>query len=126
MMTPYRKFLHIWSINIILLLFIFAAIGFIFNEKRSKKVLTAKLLKYYHIILSITILTGLLMIVDNLFWIQFPLFQYKIFIIGLLVTLSVLHKRFISSQSNIRSILTILLVIIIYSISMIIGSYAHA
>tara|TARA_B100000700_G_C15039032_1_gene854297 strand:- start:1183 stop:1548 length:366 start_codon:yes stop_codon:yes gene_type:complete len=120
------KFLHIWSINIILLLFIFAAIGFIFNEKRSKKVLTAKLLKYYHIILSITILTGLLMIVDNLFWIQFPLFQYKIFIIGLLVTLSVLHKRFISSQSNIRSILTILLVIIIYSISMIIGSYAHA
>jgi len=119
------KFLHIWSVNIILLMFIFGAIGYIFNETKNKQILTKKLLMYYHIILAVTLITGLIMILENMFWIQFPIFQYKIFITIMLVLFSLFHIKFIPQKSNIRSIITIILVICIYSISMVIGSYTN-
>lgn len=125
-MTPYMKFLHIWSVNIILLMFIFGAIGYIFNEKRNKQILTSQLFQYYHIMLVVTFITGIIMIVENIFWLRLPIFQYKTFISIMLILLSVLHMKFLPKQSNARSAITILIVISIYSISMIIGSYGNA
>lgn len=124
-MTPYMKFLHIWSVNIILLMFIFGAIGYIFNEKRNKQILTSQLFQYYHIMLAVTFITGIIMIVENMFWLRLPIFQYKTFISIMLILLSVLHMKFLPKQSNARSAITILIVISIYSISMIIGSYGN-
>ena len=124
-MTPYMKFLHIWSVNIILLMFIFGAIGYIFNEQKNKRILTAQLLKYYHIILLVAFGTGIIMIIENMFWIRLPIFQYKIFFTITLVLLSIFHMKILPNKSNIRSIVTILIVICIYSISMIIGSYTN-
>ena len=125
-MTPYMKFLHIWSVNIILLMFIFGAIGYIFNEKTNKQILTPQLLKYYHIILGIGFVTGIIMIIENVFWLRLPIFQYKIFFTIMLTLLSIFHLKLLPNKLNIRSILTILIVICIYSISMIIGSYTDA
>ena len=124
-MTPYMKFLHIWSVNIILLMFIFGAIGYIFNEKSNKRILTTQLLKYYHIILAVAFTTGIIMVIDNVFWLRLPLFQYKMFISMMLILLSIFHMKFLSNKSNIRSIITILMVICIYSLSMLIASYSN-
>ena len=124
-MTSYMKFLHIWSVNIILLMFIFGAIGYIFNEQKNKRILTAQLLKYYHIILLVAFGTGMIMIIENTFWMRLPIFQYKIFFTITLVLLSIFHMKILPNKSNIRSIVTILIVICIYSISMIIGSYRN-
>ena len=119
------KFLHIWSVNIILLMFIFGAIGYIFNEQRNKRILTTQLLKYYHIILIIALTTGIIMIIENVFWLSLPIFQYKIFFTIMLILLSLFHVKILPNKSNIRSIVTILIIICIYSISMIIGSYTN-
>ena len=124
-MTSYMKFLHIWSVNIILLMFIFGAIGYIFNEQRNKRILTTQLLKYYHIILIIALTTGIIMIIENVFWLSLPIFQYKIFFTIMLILLSLFHVKILPNKSNIRSIVTILIIICIYSISMIIGSYTN-
>ena len=124
-MTPYMKFLHIWSVNIILLMFIFGAIGYIFNQNTNKKILTPQLLKYYHMMLIIAVITGIAMIVENIFWLRFPIFQYKLFITIALVLLSIFHLKLLPGKSNIRSIITILMIISIYSVSMIIGSYTY-
>ena len=124
-MTSYMKFLHIWSVNIILLMFIFGAIGYIFNEQRNKRILTTQLLKYYHIILIIALTTGIIMIIENVFWLSLPIFQYKIFFTIILILLSLFHVKILPNKSNIRSIVTILIIICIYSISMIIGSYTN-
>ena len=124
-MTPYMKFLHIWSVNIILLMFIFGAIGYIFNEKSNKRILTTQLLKYYHIILAVALITGIIMVIENIFWLRLPLFQYKIFISMMLILLSIFHMKFLPNKSNIRSIITILMVICIYSLSMLIASYSN-
>ena len=124
-MTSYMKFLHIWSVNIILLMFIFGAIGYIFNEQRNKRILTTQLLKYYHIILIVAFTTGIIMIIENVFWLSLPIFQYKIFFTIILILLSLFHVKILPNKSNIRSIVTILIIICIYSISMIIGSYTN-
>ena len=124
-MTSYMKFLHIWSVNIILLMFIFGAIGYIFNEQKNKRILTDQLLKYYHIILLLAFGTGIIMIIEKSFWMRLPIFQYKIFFTITLVLLSIFHMKILPNKSNIRSIVTILIVICIYSISMIIGSYTN-
>ena len=124
-MTPYMKFLHIWSVNIILLMFIFGAIGYIFNEQKNKQIITPQLLKYYHIMLIIAVITGVAMIVENIFWLRFPIFQYKLFITTALVLLSIFHLKLLPGKSNIRSIITILMIISIYSVSMIIGFYTY-
>ena len=124
-MTPYMKFLHIWSVNIILLMFIFGAIGYIFNEKKNKQIITPQLLKYYHIMLIIAVITGVAMIAENIFWLRFPIFQYKLFITTALVLLSIFHLKLLPGKSNIRSIIPILMIISIYSVSMIIGFYTY-
>ncbi len=124
-MTPYMKFLHIWSVNIILLLFIFGAIGYILNEKTNKQILTNQLIRYYRIILFITFITGLLMVMENIFWISFPIFQYKLFIFSMLILFLTFYTKFFLTKSNMHSIITILIFICIYSISMIIGSYIN-
>lgn len=124
-MTSYMKFLHIWSVNIILLMFIFGAIGYIFNEQKNKRILTTQLVKYYHIILIVALTTGIIMIIENVFWLSLPIFQYKIFFTIMLILLSLFHVKILPNKSNIRSIVTILIIICIYSISMIIGSYTN-
>ena len=124
-MTPYMKFLHIWSVNIILLMFIFGAIGYIFNDKTEKQIITPTLFSYYHIMLIIAAITGLALIIENAFWLRFPIFQYKVFVSIGLGLLSIFHFKFLHGKSNIRSIITILLVICLYSISMIIESHAY-
>ena len=124
-MTPYMKFLHVWSVNIILLLFIFGAIGYILNEKTNKQILTNQLIRYYRIIIFITFITGLLIVMENIFWISFPIFQYKLFIFSMLILFSTFYTKFFLTKSNIHSIITILIFICIYSISMLIGSYIN-
>ena len=122
-MTLYMKFIHIWSVNIILLMFIFGAIGYIFNEKSSKVILTDRLLRYYHIMFIIAIISGTVMVIENNFWMSFPTFQYKLFVILMIIAASLLSRRLFPSTSNIRSILTIALIILVYSISLLIGSF---
>ena len=124
-MALYMKYIHIWSVNIILLMFIFGAIGYILNQKTNKQIITNQLFKYYNIILAITIISGLLMIIMNQFWISFPTFQYKLFVTFFLIILSLLHSNFFLQQSNTHSILTIILIIGIYSLSLLIGSYSN-
>ena len=124
-MALYMKYIHIWSVNIILLMFIFGAIGYILNQKTNKQIITNQLFKYYNIILAITIVSGLLMIIINQFWISFPIFQYKLFATFFLITLSFLHSKFFLQQSNTHSILTVILIIGIYSLSLLIRSYSN-
>jgi len=126
MMTLYMKYIHIWSVNIILLMFIFGAIGYIFNEKKSKVILTDKLVYYYSIMLMIAICTGTAMVLENTFWIAFPTFKYKIFLTLLCISLSVFHKKLFPQTSNLRSIITIIIIVLIYSISLLIGSFTDA
>ena len=124
-MALYMKYIHIWSVNIILLMLIFGAIGYILNQKTNKQIITNQLFKYYNIILTITIISGLLMIIINQFWISFPIFQYKLFVTFFLIILSLLHSKFFLQQSNTHSKLTIILIVGIYSLSLLIESYSN-
>ena len=97
-MALYMKYIHIWSVNIILLMFIFGAIGYILNQKTNKEIITNQLFKYYNIILTITIVSGLLMVIMNQFWISFPTFQYKLFITFLII--SYIYNLFMFTTSS--------------------------
>ena len=119
-------FLHLCSVNIILLLFIFAAIGYILQDGAKGAFLSEKLYRYVNIMLAIAVASGVWLLSESNFWrLSLPNYQYKIFITVILVTVSVLFELFKMQRFAYRSIVTIILFMIIYSISMYLGSFSN-
>ena len=119
-------FLHVCSVNIILLLFIFAAIGYILRDGAKGKFLSDSLYRYFHIMLAIAVLSGIWLIAESNFWrLALPNYQYKIFVSVILVIVSVIFGLSGTKQFSYRSVVTIVLFMIIYSISMYLGSYSN-
>ena len=119
-------FLHLCSVNIILLLFIFAAIGYILQDGEKGTFLSNKLYRYVNIMLAIAVVSGVWLLSESNFWrLSLPNYQYKVFITIILVTVSVLFELFKMQRFAYRSIVTIILFMIIYSISMYLGSFSN-
>ena len=116
-------YVHIWSANIILLMFILGAIGYILNQKTQKKIISDQLLKYFNYTLSLAIATGVYMIMVNTYWMTFPKFLMKVSVTIALATLSIVSLRQLDRHNNLRSILIIALFVAVYSMSLLIGSY---
>ena len=117
------KFLHISSVNILLLLFMFAAIGYILQDGSKGKFLSHTLYKYFHIILSIAIISGIWLIIQQPWIWSFPNYKYKIFMSTILILTSVLFFIDKKLRQPYRAVITISIFMIIYSISMYVGSY---
>ena len=125
-MTIDITFLHVCSVNIILLLFIFAAIGYILRDGAKGKFLSSTLYQYFNIMLSIAVLSGIWLIAESNFWrLSLPNYQYKIFISIILIIISIIFALAKTRQYSSRPIITIVLFMIIYSISMYLGSYSN-
>ena len=119
-------FLHLCSVNIILLLFIFAAIGYILQDGEKGAFLSKKLYRYVNIMLAIAVVSGVWLLSESNFWrLSLPNYQYKVFITIILITVSVLFELFKMQRFAYRSIVTIILFMIIYSISMYLGSFSN-
>ena len=119
-------FLHLCSVNIILLLFIFAAIGYILQDGAKGAFLSKKLYRYFNIMLAVAVVSGVYLLSESNFWrLSLPNYQYKIFITTILVMVSVLFKFSKNQRFAYRSIVTIILFMIIYSISMYLGSFSN-
>ncbi len=116
-------YIHLWSVNIILLMFIIGAIGYILNEEKQQYIISTRLLKYINYILSISLISGIIMLLINTYWISFPKFLIKLSVIMILFGVMVHFRRRIEHHSNMRSVIIIILFMAIYSISMLIGSY---
>ena len=114
---------HLWSVNIILLMFILGAIGYILNEEKQKYIISTNFIKYFNYLFSIAVITGLYMLVVNNFWISFPTFLIKVSIVMILAGVAMIYRRQLEQHNNIRSMLIIILFILIYSMSLLIGSY---
>ena len=119
-------FLHVCSVNIILLLFIFAAKGYILQDGAQGAFLSKKLYRYVNIMLIIAVGSGIWLLSESNFWrLSLPNYQYKIFISVILITVSVLFEVLKMQRFAYRSIITIILFMIIYSISMYLGSFSN-
>ena len=120
------KFLHICSVNIIILLFIFAAIGYILQDGSKGRFLSQTLYKYFHITLSIAIISGVWLIAEDGFWrLTLPNYKYKVFMTLILIIISIIFALDKNLRQQYRSVITISLFMIIYSISMYLGSYGN-
>ena len=119
-------FLHLCSVNIILLLFIFAAIGYILQDGAKGAFLSKKLYRYLNIMLAVAVVSGVWLLSESNFWrLSLPNYQYKIFITVILIAVSVLFEFSKNQRFAYRSIVTIILFMIIYSISMYLGSFSN-
>ncbi len=119
-------FLHLCSVNIILLLFIFAAIGYILQDGAKGAFLSKKLYRYVNIMLAVAVVSGVWLLSESNFWrLSLPNYQYKIFITVILIAVSVLFEFSKNQRFAYRSIVTIILFMIIYSISMYLGSFSN-
>lgn len=119
-------FLHLCSVNIILLLFIFAAIGYILQDGAKGAFLSKKLYRYVNIMLAVAVVSGVWLLSESNFWrLSLPNYQYKIFITVILIAVSVLFEFSKKQRFAYRSIVTIILFMIIYSISMYLGSFSN-
>lgn len=119
-------FLHLCSVNIILLLFIFAAIGYILQDGAKGAFLSKKLYHYVNIMLAVAVVSGVWLLSESNFWrLSLPNYQYKIFITVILIAVSVLFEFSKNQRFAYRSIVTIILFMIIYSISMYLGSFSN-
>ena len=120
------SFLHLCSVNIILLLFIFAAIGYILQDGAKGAFLSKKLYRYVNIMLAVAVVSGVWLLSESNFWrLSLPNYQYKIFITVILIAVSVLFEFSKNQRFAYRSIVTIILFMIIYSISMYLGSFSN-
>ena len=119
-------FLHLCSVNIILLLFIFAAIGYILQDGAKGAFLSKKLYRYVNTMLAVAVVSGVWLLSESNFWrLSLPNYQYKIFITVILIAVSVLFEFSKNQRFAYRSIVTIILFMIIYSISMYLGSFSN-
>ena len=66
-LASYAYYIHIFSLNIILLLFMFSSIGYILNENSDKAILTKKLKLYFTILFIAALLSDLLIVFENPF-----------------------------------------------------------
>ena len=119
------KFLHICSVNIILLLFIFAAIGYILQDGKKGRFSSYTFYKYFHIILSVAIISGIYMIIQEQWRWSLPHYKYKIFITIILIIISGLFFLDKNLHQRYRPVITFVIFMIIYSISRYIGSYGN-
>ena len=120
-------FLHLCSVNIILLLFIFAAIGYILRDGSKGSFLSTQLYKYVNIMLIIAILSGAWLLSESNFWrLALPNYKYKIFMTTILITVTVLFELSQFKKFPSRAIITITIFMIIYSISLYLGSFTNA
>ena len=116
-------YIHLWSVNIILLMLILGSIGYILNEQKQKQIISVNFFKYFNYMLSLTIGTGAYMAFVNNYWVGFPKFLLKLSLVLILSGVSISYTQRLASHNNQRSIIIIALFIIIYSISLLIGSY---
>lgn len=120
-------FIYTSSLNIILLLFIFAAVGYILQDGAHGPFLSKKLYKYIHLMLGIVVISDIWLIVESNFWrLSMPIYQYKLFLTIILIIVSVLFERSQTQKFIYRSIVTVTLFMIIYSLSFYIESYSNA
>jgi len=119
------KFLHICSVNIILLLFIFAAIGYILQDGKKGRFSSHTFYKYFHIILSVAIISGIYMIIQEQWKWSLPHYKYKIFITIILIIISGLFFLDKNLHQQYRPVITFVIFMIIYSISRYIGSLGN-
>ena len=116
-------YIHLWSVNIILLMFILGAIGYILNQQKQQYIISTSLIKYFNYVFCVTIIRGLYMNAVNSYWISFPKFIIKISVVMILAAIAIKYRQSLHLHSNLRSIVIIALFIMIYSISLLIGSY---
>ena len=116
-------YIHLWSVNIILLMFILGAIGYILNQEKQQYIISINLIKYFNYVFCVSIITGLCMLAVDNYWISFPKFIIKISIVMALAAIVITYRQRLDLHNNFRSIVIIVLFIMIYSISLLIGSY---
>ena len=126
MIANYINYIHTWSLNFVMLLLIFSAIGYILNENLDKHIITKRLQKYISYLLIIALISDIIKIYNNPFWISFPTMQYKILSITAAIILSQSYRTIFDMKQNYRSVLIIILFLISYSFLIIIASKAYA
>lgn len=124
-MSYYIVYIHVWSANIVILLFILSTIGYILKDAQKNTILNKQLLKYYNIVFIILIITGTTLLANNLFWISFPTFQYKLIMVLVSLSLSIIYYRNEKKSIPISPIYLIISFLVVYSLSMVMGSYTH-
>ena len=124
-MSYYIEYIHICCSNIILLLFILTAIGHILQDDNNNTMFNKHFIKYYSIVFIVLIVTGCIMLFNNTFWISFPIFKYKLIMVLLLISLSVIYYVYEKKLIYINPIFLIISFISVYSLSILIGRYAN-
>ncbi len=123
-MSFYIEYIHIWSANIVFLLFILSAIGHILQDGNNRY-LSKNFVKYYNVLLFLLVLTGLIILINNQFWISFPIFRYKLILVIILISISTAYCFFHKKSTQINPIFLILSFLSVYSVSMLIGRYIN-
>ena len=117
-------FIYTSTLNIILLLFIFAAVGYILQDGAHGSFLSHKLYKYIHFLFAISVLTEIWIIIESNFWLlSIPIYRYKLFVTFILIIVSVLFEKSRFPNFLYRSITTVVLFMIIYSITFYLESF---
>ena len=125
MILRYINEIHIWSLNLVMLLIIFSAIGYILNERTDKYILTKRLQRYVMYLIFIALISDIIKIYYNPFWILFPTMNYKILSLVTTIIVSQRYLKILDIQQNYRSLLIIVLFLISYSLMIFIDSKSH-
>ena len=110
--------IHIWSSNIIFLMFIIASVGYILRDKKLPDLTSSLLFKFYYILITIIVISGIYLLAKNYDIFTHSIYWIKIVMSIILVVLSVSHYFY----KRINPTLFIIIYIMIYSISIIVGS----
>ena len=125
MILRYINEIHIWSLNLVMLLIIFSAIGYILNERTDKYILTKRLQRYVMYLIFIALISDIIKIYYNPFWISFPTMNYKILSLVTTIIVSQRYLKILDIKQNYRSVLIIFLFLISYSLMIFIDSKSH-
>ena len=125
MILRYINEIHIWSLNLVMLLIIFSAIGYILNEGADKYILTKRLQRYVMYFIFIALICDIIKIYYNPFWILFPTMHYKILSLVTTIIVSQSYLKILDIKQNYRSVLIIFLFRISYSLMIFIDSKSH-
>ena len=113
--------IHIWSANFLLLMFLIASVGYILRDKELPDLTSSLLFKFYYILIAMLVISGIYLISNNDEPLTHIIYWIKIFMTIVLVGISVVHYYY----KRIKPIIFIILFIIIYSISMMVGSITN-
>ena len=125
MISRYINEIHVWSLNLVMLLIIFSAIGYILNERKDQYILTKRLQRYVMCLISIALISDIIKIYYNPFWILFPTMNYKILSLVTIIIVSQPSLKILNIKQNYRSALIIFLFLISYSLMVFIDSKSH-